>query len=206
MHVQDTILSFSLFREHKRLETRVGKRTRSLQQSQRDITLQARLELNLDVEIKTELEPHGLSIGETREHGGLGQASGLLEGLVAAATAAARVDGGSIGRRVVELLFGRENTVRIRDILRTGRRCSNRETGEVGISIYLASQVSEKILFGLWGCGHDGAWHHPDGAGRSLGRRTTAQRRRGGRHHAGEGIINLWHDRVGRHFVERRIT
>ncbi len=76
------------------------------QQRQRDVALQARLELELDVQVQAELEPHGLGVGQARQHGRVAKTAPLGELLVVAAAAAApRVDrGATVGGGVVELI------------------------------------------------------------------------------------------------------
>ena len=54
---------------------RYQKEKENSQQSKRDITLQSRLQLNLDIQVEPQLQPHGLGIRETREDSGRSQAA-----------------------------------------------------------------------------------------------------------------------------------
>lgn len=92
----------------RRKKKSLCERVRNLQQRQRHITLQTRLELHLDVEIQPQLEAHGLGIRQAGEDCRLGERAGLGEGLVvvtvAATAAAARAHGrGDVGGGVIEL-------------------------------------------------------------------------------------------------------
>ena len=86
------------------------KRSRNLQQSQRDIALQPGLELDLDVEVQAELQPDGLGVGQTGQDGWALEAAGLV-GLgerlvVSSAATAARVNRGREVRGGVVKLRG----------------------------------------------------------------------------------------------------
>lgn len=76
-----------------------------LQQSERNITLDPRLQLNLDIQVESQLQADGLRLGQARQDGaGLDAAGGGELLVVAAAAAAPGVDAGAhIGGRVVEL-------------------------------------------------------------------------------------------------------
>lgn len=83
----------------------------SLQQCQRDITLQPSLQLNLHVKVKPKLKPHRLGVSQTGQHSRVGQAASLGELLVVSAAAtAARVDRRGVRRGVVELMISHVNT------------------------------------------------------------------------------------------------
>jgi len=76
----------------------VERRERYTQQGERDIALQSSLELELDVEVESQLEAHRLSLGQSRQDSRLSEPGGWGEGLVVApspAPAAARGDGGA---------------------------------------------------------------------------------------------------------------
>lgn len=74
-----------------------------LKESQRDVTLEARLELKLDIQVQTKLEAHRLGVGEAREDSRVSQTAAGELLVVAATAAAARVDGRGIRSGVIEL-------------------------------------------------------------------------------------------------------
>lgn len=101
-------------RGKERRVSRMGKEEEDkmdlLEQSQRNITLQSSLELNLDVQVQTKLQTDGLGVGQAGEDGGLREppGAGLRELLVvSAAAAAAGVNGRGVRGRVVELWHDR---------------------------------------------------------------------------------------------------
>lgn len=92
-------------RQHNSLGWVVNPASKDLQQSERNITLDARLQLNLDIQVESQLQADGLRLGQARQDGaGLDAAGGGELLVVAAAAAAPGVDAGAhIGGRVVEL-------------------------------------------------------------------------------------------------------
>lgn len=95
------------------MTTMEHKEKENSQQSQRNIPLQPRLQLNLDIQIQPQLQPHRLGLRQAGNNRRPSQPTGrqLLVVVAAAAAAASGVDRRDVRRRVIELCSGRQRLV-----------------------------------------------------------------------------------------------